>query len=108
MPSQWSTCGIQVKHVKKIKVLEESSQFNDKRFHTAEANIEKAKVVSKEYTDAIKKDLFYLKTYSRRENLNFVGIPEQLGSRRQRTCNRRRYMESAARFSSGAIGDHKP
>ncbi|XP_078375810.1 uncharacterized protein LOC144659258 [Oculina patagonica] len=68
----------QAKHGEKIKALEESSQFNDDRLNTAEANIEKAKVVSKEYTDAVKKDLLYLETYSRRENLKFAGIPEQL------------------------------
>lgn len=39
-----------------------------------------------DYTDAVKKGLLYLETYSRRDNRNH-----------------RRYTESAARISSGAI-----
>ena len=67
----------QVKHDEKINGLEESSQFNDERLCTAEANIAKAEEVSNKYTDAVRKDLLYLETYSRRENLKFAGIPEQ-------------------------------
>ena len=67
----------QVKHDEKINALEVSSQFNDERLSTAEANIAKAEEVSKKYTDAVRKDLLYLETYSRGENLKFAGNPKQ-------------------------------
>ena len=70
--------GTQVKHDEKINALEESSLFNHERLSTAKANIVKAEEVSKKYSDAVRKDLLYIETYSRPENLKFAGFPEQL------------------------------
>ena len=59
---------------KSVKELEESVNFNDEDISDVKRDTKKAEYEIKE----LKKQILYMETYSRRENVKFVGIPENV------------------------------
>ena len=59
---------------KSVKELEESVNFNDEDISDIKCNTKKAEDEIKQ----LKKQILYMENYSRRENVKFVGIPENV------------------------------
>ena len=60
--------------VTRINELEDGARFNETELSDIKRDTKKAQFD----TEKLRKQLLYLETYSRRENLKFAGIPENV------------------------------